>query len=74
MRVRVIKFVALLFTSAAALAFSNAFTLETFTQWIIIEREKGASLVYDLNSPKSLANGVKQIDMYFPRLRMGDVE
>lgn len=68
MQVRVIKFAALLFTSAAALALSSALPVQSFPQWVTIKGSEGSDLIYDFNSLKELPNGVKQIDVYYPRI------
>jgi len=74
MQVRSIKFATLLFTSAAALALSNALPVQSFPQWVTIKgEEEGAALIYDYNSLKALPNGIKQIDTYMPRIKSGDV-
>ena len=72
MRVRSIKFAALLFANAAALALSSALPVQSFPQWITLNGENG-DLIYDFNSLKSLPNGIKQIDTYFPNLKRGVV-
>jgi len=62
---RTMRFAALLFTSAAALALSSALPVQSFPQWVTIEGE-GNNLIYNFNSLKSLPNYVKQIDIYIP--------
>ena len=69
-----IKFAALLFVSSTALALSNALPVQSFPQWITINGEEGKDLLYDFNSLKSLPNGVKQIDTYYPSLKQGFVQ
>jgi hypothetical protein len=64
MRVRSIKFAALLFANAAALALSSALPVQSFPQWITLKGVDGDDLIYDFNSLKSLPNGIKQIDTY----------
>jgi len=73
MQVRSIKFAALLFANAAAIALSSALPAQSFPQWITINGEDGDDLIYDFNSLKSLPNGIKQIDAYQPRLKAGIV-
>ena len=74
MQVRSIKFAVLLFASAAALALSNVLPVQSVPQWVTIEGKKeGDDLIYDFNSLKSLPNGVKQIDVYYPRRKKGGV-
>jgi hypothetical protein len=73
MRVRSIKFAALLFANAAAIALSSALPAQSLPQWVTIEGEDGDDLIYDFNSLKSLPNGIKQIDTYQPRLKSGVV-
>jgi len=72
MRVRAIKFAALLFASAAVL--SNTLPAQSLPQWVTIEgTESGSDLIYDFNSLKALPNGIKQIDTYQPSIKAGDV-
>ena len=74
MQVRSIKFAALLFASAGALALSSALPVQSFPQWVTIEgAEEGDDLIYDYNSLKALPNGIKQIDTYLPKRKSGDV-
>lgn len=73
MQVRVIKFAALLFTNAAALALSNALPVQSFPQWITLNGEDGGQLVYNFNSLKALPNDIKQIDTYNPKLKLAVV-
>jgi hypothetical protein len=64
-----IKFKASLFVSAAALALSSALPAQSLPQWVTIKGEEGGvALIYDFNSLKSLQNGIKQIDAYYPRI------
>ena len=73
MRLRSIKFAALLFANASALALSSALPVQSFPQWITLNGEDGDDLIYDFNSLKALPNGVKQIDTYQPRIKVGIV-
>ena len=73
MQVRSIKFAALLFASAAALALSSALPVQSFPQWVTLKGDEGKIISYDFNSLKALSNGVKQIDTYFPSLKKGFV-
>ena len=69
MQVKAIKFGALLLANAAALALSSALPVQSFPQWVTIKgEEEGVALIYDFNSLKSLPNGIKQIDAYYPRI------
>ena len=68
---RTIKFAALLFASAAALAFSNALPVQSLPQWETLKGLEGSTLMYDLNSLRSLPDGSKQIDIYSPDLKHG---
>jgi len=72
MQVRSIKFAALLFANAAAIALSSALPAQSLPQWVTIKGGNG-DLIYDFNSLKSLPNGIKQIDTYFPNLKRGVV-
>lgn len=65
---------AALFTNATALVLSSALPVQSFPQWVTIEGEEGGALIYDFNSLKSLPNGIKQIDTYYPDLKTGVVE
>ena len=71
MRVKAIKFAALLFASAAALALSSVLPVQSFPQWVTIEGRDSNDLLYNFNSLKSLPNGVKQIDVYYPKVDRG---
>ena len=73
MQVRSIKFAALLFTIAAALALSSALPVQSLPQWVTDRAEDGLEVHYNLNSVKWLPNGVKQIDAYIPSIKMGRV-
>jgi len=73
MRVRIIKFAALLLASAAALALSSALPVQSLPQWVTIEGVAGDDFIYDFNSLKSLPNGIKQIDTYQPKIKKGAV-
>ena len=65
MRVRSIKFAALLLASAAALALSNALPVQSFPQWVTLKGEgDGNVFLYDFNSLKALPNGIKRVDTY----------
>jgi len=72
-QVKTIKFGALLFASAAALALLNALPVQSFPQWLTDKVEDGVEIHYNLNSVKWLPNGVKQIDAYIPSIKMGRV-
>jgi len=72
MRVKAIKFAALLLANAAALALSSALPVQSFPQWITLNGENG-DVLYDFNSLKALLNGIKQIDTYFTGLKRGVV-
>ena len=72
MRVRSIKFAALLFANAAAIALSSALPAQSLPQWVTIKGGNG-DLIYDFNSLKLLPNGIKQIDTYQPNLKDGMV-
>ncbi len=72
MRVKEIKFAALLFANAAALALSSALPVQSFPQWIKLNGEDGDDLIYDFNSLKSLPNDVKQVDVYYSKQNRGD--
>ena len=67
---RAIKFAALLFANSAALALSSALPVQSFPQWVTIKGENG-DVIYNFNSLKSLPNGVKQIDVYYPKVDRG---
>ena len=71
MQVRAIKFGALLFASAAALALSSALPVQSFPQWVTIEGLDSNNLLYNFNSLKSLPNGVKQVDVYYSEHKWG---
>jgi len=73
MQVKAIKFGGLLFAKAAALALSSALPVQSFPQWVTINGGEGEDLIYDFNSLKSLPNGIKQIDTYYPSLKAGVV-
>jgi len=64
MRVKAIKFAALLFANAAALALSSALPVQSLPQWVTIEGLDSNNLLYNFNSLKSLPNDVKQVDVY----------
>jgi hypothetical protein len=64
MRLRSIKFAALLLASAAALALSSALPAQSLPQWVTIKGE-AEYLLYNFNSLKSLPNDVKQVDVYY---------
>ena len=73
MQVRSIKFGALLFASAAALALSSALPVQSFPQWVTIKgEEEGKDLMYDFNSLKALPGGLKKVDTYFPSIKETD--
>lgn len=67
MRVRAIKFAALLFANAAALALSSALPVQSLPQWVTIEGLDSNNLLYNFNSLKSLPNDVKQVDVYYSK-------
>jgi hypothetical protein len=73
MRVRSIKFAALLLASAAALALPSALPVQSLPQWVTLKGEDGDDVLYDFNSLKALPNGIKQIDTYQPRIKVGNV-
>lgn len=73
MRLRSIKFAALLFASAAALALSSALPVQSLPQWVKDKTEDGSEIYYNLNSLKWLPNGIKQIDTYIPEFKEGRV-
>jgi hypothetical protein len=61
-------------TIAAAIALSSALPVQSLPQWVTIKGvEEGVALIYDFNSLKSLPNGIKQIDTYFPDIKTGAV-
>ena len=65
MQVRSIKFGALLFANAAALALSSTLPVQSLPQWVTIKGEgDGNAFYYDFNSLKALPNGIKQVDTY----------
>ena len=70
MRVRSIKFAALLLASAAALALSSALPVQSLPQWVTIEG-LDYNLLYNFNSLKSLPNGIKQINVYYSKQNRG---
>lgn len=73
MQVRSIKFADLLFASTAALALSNALPVQSLPQWVTIKGE-GEDVMYDFNSVKSLPNGIKGVDTYFPKHKVAIVQ
>ena len=74
MRLRSIKFAALLLANAAALALSSALPVQSLPQWVTIEALDGPIVMYDLNSLRSLPDGSKQIDIYVPALGAGSTK
>jgi len=71
MRVKAIKFAALLFANAAAFALSSALPVQSLPQWVTIEGLDSNNLLYNFNSLKSLPNDVKQVDVYYSKQNRG---